>query len=226
MPNGKWDELYEANRHAFPYRKSETLVWCLYPLYPEGAGKGTNFELVLATAASKDIATITGEKLLAGKRSVAIPFWWQRHLLQFHKPDFAPYKLGPLGRAFGLRFEFTESGAAANYASEEILFLFVSTKLEKIQHLLSTQTSFVMDSSMGPNPDGTRTYDHTDERAVITVGKTGKGKVPALVKTLKGGKQRQVFAWNDKEQKFQTTDAGIFSQATSNPDFFEGFEKK
>jgi hypothetical protein len=125
---------------------------------------------------------------LIGKPKLNIPLRAGEQMAAF---DFAPYGLGPLGRAFGVRTTVGGCGAGGSICSNGYLKLFVPQN-GGLQMVFNEAVSRFGSYGGEWNKDGTRQHTIVEENGVIIVNSDNAALVPSLILRAKiDGKSKQ-----------------------------------
>ena len=134
---------------------------------------------------------------------------------EFQNFDWAPYKLGTLGRALGIRTYRWSCGAGGSMCSNELLRL-VTLEAPAIREIFIAPVGFYGNYGGEWNVmDGTRQHIVQELKGIVSVGSVAKSNPPNIVvKTRLHSKLlKRTFVWTkrpDGSMHYETKDREIF----------------
>jgi len=130
--------------------------------------------------------------------------------------DWAPFHLGPLGRAIGIRTYRVGCGAGGSLCSNELLRLFTIQE-PNIREVFISTVGYYGDYGGDWNRDHTRQHLVEELNGILKINTADKNQVPVLVLKAKLRKKwlLRKFVWDkraDGTLHFETNDVEIFPQ--------------
>ena len=130
--------------------------------------------------------------------------------------DWAPFRLGPLGRAIGIRTYRVGCGAGGSLCSNELIRLFAIQE-PNIREVFISTVGYYGDYGGEWNKDQTRQHWVEELNGILNIKVADKNQMPVLVLRAKLRKKwlTRKFIWNrrpDGSFHFETNDSEIFPQ--------------